>query len=271
MLQIHFLGSGSGGNAIVIRWGRTCLLLDCGFSGKEIERRLRTLGQDIEGIEAVLLTHEHSDHVKGLAALARKPERAVYCTAPTARAVYFGRRPRCERVEVRAGRPFSVGELQVEPFVLSHDARQPVGYVFHLPDGTRLGIATDLGHPNPEAVEALRGCDLIGLESNHDPDMLRDGPYPWVLKQRIRSDLGHLSNPCAAGALEQIVSDRLRRLFALHLSQTNNEPDLARRALTGRLIEIGLDVPVTVVGQDRPDSFIWSSSQTPATAQARRL
>ena len=251
MFRLHFLGSGSSGNSLLIRVGETTILVDCGFTGKDLHRRASLLGQNLDRIDAILLTHEHRDHVSGLAGLASITQ-AVYSTEGTARAVYFGRRSKAERIAIRPGKPFQVGPLSVQAFSTSHDARDPVGYVLTAPDGTRLGIATDLGTPSQAVEEALADCDLLGLESNHDLQMLADGPYPWVLKQRIRSDRGHLSNPTAAGLLERLVSDRLQHLFALHLSQTNNTPGLAKLSLTTRLSELGLSVPVTVIAQDRP-------------------
>jgi len=262
LLELFFLGSGSRGNALLIGWGQTRLLLDCGLSARELKRRAAGLGQDLDRVEAVLITHEHADHVAGLAGLAAQAGRTVFCTPKTARSVYFGKRCRADRCEVVPGRAFSVGPIEVCAFPTSHDARDPVGYRFGLPDGTRLGVATDLGFLNPEAADALAGCDYLGLESNHDLAMLRDGPYPWVLKQRIRSERGHLSNPDAADALERLASDRLRQLFALHLSQTNNTPAHARASLQQRLDQLGLRAGLQVVGQDQPLRF-------PASGQLR--
>jgi phosphoribosyl 1,2-cyclic phosphodiesterase len=164
--------------------------------------------------------------------------------------VRTGKRSACQIATIRNDARFCIGRLGVQAFRLSHDARDPVGYVITLPDGTRLGIATDLGHPNPEAVKALEGCEILGLECNHDPDLLRDGPYPWVLKKRIGSDQGHLSNPSAADLLARLAGPGLRQVFALHLSETNNRPHLARRALTGCLKDLKLPAQVTTVGRD---------------------
>jgi phosphoribosyl 1,2-cyclic phosphodiesterase len=252
MLELYFLGSGSRGNALVIGWGGRRLLIDCGFTSRELARRAERLGLALDSVAAVLITHEHRDHVCGLAGLAARAGLAVYTTERTGRALYWGRRPRAERLSVVPGRPFQVGPFAVTAFASSHDARDPVGYVLGLPDGSRLGLATDLGTPTPQAVEALRGCEWLALEANHDPTMLRDGPYPWVLKQRIRSDRGHLSNGQSADLLERVAGDRLHHVFALHLSQTNNTPALARTALSGRLTRLGAAAGLTVLEQDRP-------------------
>jgi len=252
MLQIDFLGSGSSGNATVIRYEQTCILYDCGFSGRELKRRLENAGLTPDDITAVLLTHEHRDHVGGLPLLARRESLPVYLTEPTNIAVRFGSRATCQRVFIRAGQAFKVEQIEILPFEIAHDARQPVGYVLSFPDGTRLGIATDLGYANPEAIEALGGCNLIGLEANHDPDLLMNGPYPWFLKQRIRSNKGHLSNANAAEMLGQLAGEDLQHIFALHLSETNNRPALAKKALVERIEKLGLTTQVSVISQNKP-------------------
>jgi phosphoribosyl 1,2-cyclic phosphodiesterase len=255
VLQIDFLGSGSSGNASVIRYEKTCILYDCGFSGRELKRRLQNAGLGPDDISAVLLTHEHRDHVGGLPLLARRESLPVYLTEPTNIAVRFGSRATCQRVFVRAGQAFKVDQIEILPFEIAHDARQPVGYVLSFPDGTRLGIATDLGHANPEAIEALGNCSLIGLEANHDPNMLTNGPYPWFLKQRIRSKKGHLSNSNSAEMLGKLAGDDLQHIFALHLSETNNRPALAKKALVERIEKLGLTTPVSVISQNEPLSY----------------
>ncbi len=249
-MQIFFLGSGSSGNATVVRSGSTTVLLDCGFGVRELGRRLRGAGIDPADIDALLVTHEHRDHVAGLPLFRRCAGLPVYLTGRTSAAVKFGARALVRPMLVEAGRAFSVGEMEILPFATAHDAGEPTGYVFRFEDGRRFGVATDLGHANPEAVAALEGCELIGLEANHDPRMLTDGPYPWYLKKRIRGDRGHLSNLAAADLLERVVSSRLTHLFAMHLSQTNNRPALAVEALSSRLARLGLKVPVTAVAQN---------------------
>jgi len=254
MLTIDFLGSGSGGNATVVRWGETALLLDCGFGPRVLRDRLALVGLDLDSISAVLLTHEHGDHVAGLPTLARRKDLAIHLTPGTARSIGRQAIARWEATRdlVKAGRPFNVGPLEIVPFATVHDARGPVGYVLRLPDGRRLGFATDMGHVNAEAVEALRGCDLLAIEANHDPDMLRWGPYPGFLKRRIRSDLGHLSNADAAKLVARVAGDRLEQVFVMHISRTNNQAELARETLESAVGRAGLRRPrVTVVEQDR--------------------
>jgi len=254
MLTIDFLGSGSGGNATLVRWDETALLLDCGFGPRVLRDRLALVGLGLDDVDALLLTHEHGDHVAGLSALARQEELTIHLTPATARGI--GReavsRWSAARDLVKPGRPFHVGPVEVVPFTTVHDARGPVGYVLRMPDGRRLGFATDMGHVNAEALDALRGCDLLAIEANHDPDMLRWGPYPGFLKRRIRSDRGHLSNAEAASLLARTASDRLEQVFVMHISRTNNQAGLARQALESRLSRLGLRRPaVTVVEQDR--------------------
>ncbi|MBN2496605.1 MAG: MBL fold metallo-hydrolase [Deltaproteobacteria bacterium] len=258
MLELHFLASGSRGNATLLRWGSFRLLIDCGLSARELACRFETLGERIEDLDALCVTHEHSDHVTGLAGLLRRHayQLPVHLTEPTAERLRIGRRARAALAPIAPGRPFQAGPLEIVPFRVSHDAAEPVGFRIRLPDGRALGLATDLGFPNPEAVEALAGCELIGLESNHDPDLLTAGPYPAFLKRRIRSRKGHLSNADAAGLLGRIASDRLQALFALHLSEINNRHKLARAALRQGLDGLGLSrVPVQVAGQHASTSF----------------
>lgn len=254
MVELSFLGSGSRGNAAVIGHGATRILLDCGFSARELGRRLARSGMAPASLRAVLITHEHTDHVQGLEVFARANNLPVFVTSRTLPALRFTRKAPADVRLIEPGRGFSVDEIDILPFTTSHDARQPIGFVFRMPDACRVGIATDLGHPNPEAVEALAGCDYLGLEANHDPDLLRGGPYPAYLKRRIQSSCGHLSNQQAAALLPRLASGRLKHLIALHLSRTNNRPALARRALEESLCRLGLDVPVTVADQDTPVS-----------------
>ncbi len=256
MLRIDFLGSGSEGNATLIRWDQTCVLLDCGFGPRKLKARLDQAGVAPETVDAVLITHEHRDHWAGLSLLSRREALQVFITRRTAKKVSLGKKAACQQVEIQAGTAFSIGALDVLPFSISHDARDPVAYVFTLPDGARLGVAYDLGYASDKVVEALQGCEYLGLETNHDPELLRKGPYPAYLKRRIRSGQGHLSNEQSAGLLRRVASDGLRHVFGMHVSKTNNRPALALRALTAELRQLGLRTPeVTVVEQDRVLSF----------------
>ena len=250
MMRVTFLGSGSGGNCTLVSYGATSILVDCGFSAREVTSRLRALGEDPDRVRAIFVTHEHSDHSRGLRVFAKRTGVPLMASDGTARAVNAEAHGPIEHERLRAGEPLRIGELMITPFSVSHDAREPLGFVFAALDGTRLGYASDTGVMSAEAAEAMADCDHIALEANHDLDMLASGPYPFFLKRRISSDIGHLSNGASADALEQLASDRLKQVFAIHISRTNNTPARAAAALRGRLTSIGLDVPVTAVGQD---------------------
>ena len=233
MLRFCCLGSGSRGNAFVIeasdRHGTVQVLIDDGFSPRELERRLARSGVDIASLAAVFVTHEHSDHAGGVAAFANRREIDVYCNEGTGRASGLDHRVR-RLNRVRAGCAVQIGPLRVQPIAVPHDAAEPVQFAFT--DGThRMAVVTDLGHPAIDVVAQLWGLDALVLEFNHDLDMLRAGPYPASLKTRIESDLGHLSNDQSLQLLGAIDRSRLTRVVAAHLSQTNNRPELALAAL----------------------------------------
>jgi len=248
-LRVVFLGSGSSGNAAAVTDGITTVLVDCGFSARETARRLESAGVSAPSVRAVLVTHEHNDHIKGVDVFTRRhaPGCPVYATRGTRSRAPDGARWEHEG-DVRAGEPLRIGTLDVLPFRTSHDAAEPVGYRFES-GGSAIGIATDTGVLTDEAAEALADVDVLCLESNHDVGMLESGPYPAFLKRRIRSEAGHLSNACAAAALARLASDRLTAVYALHRSRTNNTADLAARALESSIEELGLAVKVVVAAQ----------------------
>jgi phosphoribosyl 1,2-cyclic phosphodiesterase len=251
-IRIVFLGSGSAGNAAVVSDGTTTVLLDCGFSARDVASRLRRIGIDAATVSAVLLTHEHTDHVRGVDVFARRhaPGCRVLATEGTRSNASVGTLA-ADIETVRCGEPVTVGSLTVLPFRTSHDAAEPVGYRI---DGrsSAVGIVTDTGVITPEAVEALAGVEVLGLESNHDVRMLETGPYPPFLKRRIRSHAGHLSNEDAAAALERLATGTLRRVYALHRSRTNNTATLSRDALASRARALGLRISIEVAEQDSP-------------------
>ncbi len=229
-MQFAYLGSGSKGNAALIEAGQTCLMLDCGFSVRETLNRLNRLGRNGESLDGILVTHEHSDHISGVGVLARRLKLPVWATAGTWCAVgdRIGNVPQRNIVDHQY--PFAIGDIEVHPFPVPHDAKEPVQYVFH--DGTvRLGILTDVGQSTPHIEEILSGCDSLALECNHDYQMLMQGPYPAALKARVTSAQGHLDNQAAATLLSRLDTSRLQHLVAVHLSATNNTPALARAAL----------------------------------------
>ncbi len=245
--RMVILGSGSAGNATAITDGVTTVLVDCGFSAREISRRLAAVGISASSVNAILVTHEHGDHVRGIDVFVRRhaPECVVYASSGTRRAAGLS-----DAVTVTCGEPVRIGTLETVAFQTSHDALEPVGYRIER-DGYAVGIATDTGVFTPQCAEGLAGCAVIALESNHDLEMLENGPYPYPLKRRIRSTHGHLSNHDAADALEKLVHDGLVHVVGMHRSRTNNTARLAGAALSGRLSHLGLgSVKVTVAGQD---------------------
>ncbi|GAA4332010.1 MBL fold metallo-hydrolase [Pigmentiphaga soli] len=250
------LGSGSEGNALVVRARSGCtvthVMVDCGFGLREIERRLLSRGVAPAALDAILVTHEHGDHIGGVFRLARRHGIPVYMTTGTRAAVALRIPEGMQARRCDSHTPFAVGDLQIFPFPVPHDAREPVQFVFS--DGARrVGVLTDLGQGTPHVQRMLSGCDALVLECNHCPDMLAASDYPASLKVRIAGRFGHLSNGAAAEILQAVDRSRLRFLHAAHLSRKNNAPELARIALAGVLgcapAEIG------VASQD--DGFDW--------------
>lgn len=228
-MKVCVLGSGSSGNAIYVAAGGCGILVDAGLSRREIRARLGRIGVGLEGIAAVLLSHEHEDHIRGAAALQKACGAPVHLNRGTAaglieRGVELG-----EARFFRTGVDFELGPFTVHPFPVPHDAFEPVGFVISAM-GTRIGIATDLGHASPPVVEKLRGCRLIVIESNHDLDLLGGAARPASVKERIWGDHGHLSNSSAAELLADVATEALEDIFLAHLSLECNRPELAHRA-----------------------------------------
>lgn len=291
MMRMTVLASGSKGNSTIIASSTTRILVDAGLSCRELMKRMKTAGQDPAGLDAILITHEHQDHVQGLAVTARRLGIPVYLTEPTHRAWVRWLTPRkrityAEWLEQRralaaaavmepdqeekeaaeealtesesssptteaeaaerdpswipsvqyfqSGNGFRIGDIAVTPFTIPHDAVDPVGFVFEA-EGVRVGMATDLGYLPSNLNMHLRGCDMLMLESNHDLDMLRDGPYPWAVKQRVMSRVGHLSNDAAAEFLSKSYDGHATYVVLAHLSESNNLPELARMAAENAL------------------------------------
>ncbi len=255
-LRAAVLGSGSGGNAVVIESGGSRLLIDAGFSCKELERRMRLVGIEPSTICAVLLTHEHEDHVKGIDRFARKYGLPVYLTAGTMLGTTLGEEVVPRTVRIESGRPFEVGLFAVEAFSIPHDAREPVGFVLQDPWGRRLGLAADLGCRTQLAWGRLADLDCLLIETNHDLEMLRSGPYPWSLKQRVASRHGHLSNREAADGLPELLASRLRFVVLYHLSRTNNLPALAAAEIAEALSREGSAAEIVISGQFAPTAWL---------------
>jgi phosphoribosyl 1,2-cyclic phosphodiesterase len=246
------LASGSSGNAALLATDTTRILVDAGLSAKELGRRLAALGEDIEKLDAVLVTHEHSDHIAGLPVLARKKNvRAViYASRLTAPAIDWGENTPCLET-FQAGSEFAIGDIEVTSFSVPHDAADPVGFAFEA-QGVRIGVATDLGYLPDSVKYHLRRSDILLLESNHDLDMLKVGPYPWSVKQRVMSRVGHLSNLVMSDYLAQDLNPRTAHLILGHLSEHNNHPEIVRLMAMQVLERRGLATHLCIAAQHRP-------------------
>ncbi len=224
-MQITVLGSGSGGNCTCIVTENTCVLVDLGFGWRSLNRRLQEVGLGDQHIDAVLLTHGHSDHTKGIASFRSHSAAPIFANPGTqgevsAMETIDGKESFC------SNSPFAFGDLGIEAFPVSHDAAEPVGFRFSA-EGIDGALATDLGELSPPVAAKLRGCDWLILESNHDEQMLKIGPYPWDVKQRVLSRLGHLSNQDLSGFLTGDFDGQASHILLAHLSRQNNDPDIA--------------------------------------------
>jgi phosphoribosyl 1,2-cyclic phosphodiesterase len=255
-LRMVVLGSGSGGNAVVVESGGRRILIDAGFSCRELVHRLALVGVEPASLSALVLTHEHVDHVRGAARLARRHRLPVLATAGTLAAVRLHAETAGAATVLRSGEPCEVAGFRIEPFLLPHDAREPIGAVIEDAAGRRLGLVADCGTRSHLAWARLRDLDVLVMETNHDLDMLRNGPYPWPLKQRVAGRHGHLSNREAADALPELLCDRLRWVVLYHLSRTNNLPALAAATLTEALAREGCGARIEVTGQFHPTPWL---------------
>lgn len=236
---LTILGSGSAGNCAYVETPQARVLIDAGFSLRQIRKRLATIGRTPESLTAILVTHEHSDHVQGLTQLSQKLHIPIYCNRPTKEALEYQLRTKLESRLFVTGAGFDLDDLSVETFSIPHDAQDPVGFLLKTAQGS-IGFLTDLGHATKLVLERVRRANVLVLESNHDVKLLQDCPYrPWSLKQRILSRHGHLSNEAAADAAEQIMSADLRHLYLGHLSRECNRPQLALEVMSRRMEKIG--------------------------------
>jgi len=253
-MKISLLASGSKGNALLVCSGRTRLLIDAGLSARELCRRLEAVGVAPESLDAVLVTHEHVDHVRGLGPLSRRFALPVHMHHAATTTLADAQRP-ARLCEFAVGCELDFGDLAVRPFPVTHDASAPVGFTICGANG-KLGVATDLGIATRLVAEELRGCRGLVLESNHDEEMLRDGPYPWPLKQRVRGQHGHLSNRDSAALLETLCWTGLEAICLAHLSETNNLPQLAEAAARAVLSRQSTCCPQLLLGrQERPTTW----------------
>lgn len=252
-MRVTVLGSGSFGNATLIESGETAVLVDAGFSGRDIERRLAVIGVAPERVAGIVVTHDHGDHTRGMGVLARRFGIPLYLTARTAEA--------CDALltgeeDVRhyaSAGTFRIGSLEIDAFLTVHDAADPVAVALREPEtGEKVGIATDLGRPTAAVRAALAGCHVLVLEANHDDALLWRGPYPWSVKQRIASSHGHLSNRAAAQLARELHHPALAAVVLAHLSQHCNDAGLARFAVGRALDRLKWDGQLVVAGQNDP-------------------
>ncbi len=251
------LFSGSSGNCTYVSCGRTSLLVDAGLSGRAIAGALSSIGADIAGIDAVVVTHEHIDHVRGIGVLSRRYRIPVYCTPGTWRAMprSVGEIPPALRREIDGDADFYIGDISLTPFRISHDAAEPVGYRLW-GGGASAAVATDMGYMKKETLKVLAGTDIVLIECNHDPEMLAENPhYTAALKSRIRSRRGHLSNEDCARAVLDLYDSGTRHVVLGHLSRENNTPETAHGAVcaaaAARGIVPGGDLKVDMAWRDR--------------------
>lgn len=238
-VRLTILGSGSAGNCAYVETDEARVLIDAGFSLRQIRQRLASIGRAPENLTGILITHEHADHVQSLPGLSAKLHIPVYCNRPTQEAVEYNLQTRLACHLFATGDSFEVGDIVVETFSVPHDAQDPVGFLLRTSAGN-IGFLTDLGHATRLVLERVRPAHALVLEANHDVKMLQDCPHrPWSLKQRILGRHGHLSNDAAADAAEQIMSADLRHLYLGHLSRQCNHPELAHRVVNDRLQKIG--------------------------------
>lgn len=228
-LRFTVLSSGSTGNATVIKNKDTTLMIDVGLSGKRTEQLLNDQGLSGANIDGILVTHEHSDHIKGLGAFSRKHNIPIYANEKTWEALgkHVGEIAEDNRIVMQTGEVRDFGDLRVESVGISHDAAEPVAYTFREGE-TKLSVVTDLGYMSDKVRDAIIDSDVLVLESNHDVEMLRMGRYPWNIKRRILGDEGHLSNEAAGDALCDVMTGNTRRVYLAHLSREHNQIDLAR-------------------------------------------
>ncbi len=235
-MRFTSLGSGSRGNATLIEGGGTRVMLDCGFSAKEVERRLAVIGLKPEELDGILVTHEHQDHIQGVGPLARRYGLPVWVTHGTHLKGRLGDIADTRLIHSHQ-KAFSIGALEVQPYPVPHDAWEPAQFTFSA-DGFKLGVLTDVGEITPHICHVLADCDALLLEFNHDVEMLANGPYPPSLQRRVGGRLGHLNNQQAIGLLTRLQHGQLKHLVAAHLSEKNNDPSRVQEALFSSIPEL---------------------------------
>lgn len=254
-MRVISLGSGSGGNCTWVESENTRLLVDAGFGIRETEKRLLAVGESIEEVTGILISHEHSDHIHGAESISRKYGIPIHLT----RGTLEGSRLKQERVPITVfenNQPFRIGDVMVHPQRIIHDAADPACYVIEAGDGTRIGVASDLGWVDEPTLRHLSNCDALLFESNHDLDLLRQGSYPWSLKRRIMSRYGHLSNEDAISAVERMIGPDTRAVCLIHLSESNNHDSIVRGMADDMVSRLGADVKLSIARQKEPVSLV---------------
>lgn len=262
-MQIICLGSGSSGNAFFIRQGTTAILLDAGLPSATVRRHLRACGISMQAVQAIVLSHEHHDHVRGLAGLLEDDPRPIIATRGTWQALNPG--TGLHWVLLQPGVPLTLGDIVLHPIPVTHDAAEPVGFLIE-DATTRIALFTDLGNVTTEVVTALRSAHLLVLEANYDTELLRRGPYPPWLKARISSPLGHLSNESCAQALRRAVHAPHQEIWLAHLSEQNNAPEIAERCVRTALGAI--PNPIRALPR-RGQPVVWDSRTQPVQLSLR--
>ncbi|MGD9971881.1 MAG: MBL fold metallo-hydrolase [Desulfatirhabdiaceae bacterium] len=259
-LSVCILASGSQGNCIHVSNGSTAILVDAGLSGKEIEHRMAQRGLSPANLDAIVVSHEHTDHIQAVGILSRRFHLPVYMTSQTAVAAAPHLKNLDSTVSFECGHRFCINSLTIDPFSISHDAEEPSGFTIQHA-GIKIGIATDLGIVTSLVKTCLADCRLLVLEANHDPDMLMNGPYPWPLKQRIRGRTGHLSNKDSCMLLRELRHAGLQDVILAHLSETNNTPEKAFSEVGNAIGDFR--VRLTVSTQNVCGDIFTVSSQEP--------
>lgn len=263
-MKLCSIASGSSGNCICVGSDKTTLLVDVGISKKKVEEGLNTIDMTGRDVDGILITHEHSDHIKGLGVFVRKYQVPVYATLGTIEEIKscssLGKLPEGIFRPIQADHNFEIEDLKVEPFTISHDAAQPVGYRIRHQDKS-VGIATDLGKYTDYIVDKLAGSDVLLLEANHDVNMLQVGPYPYYLKRRILGDRGHLSNELAGRLLCELLHDNLKSVMLGHLSKENNYEKLAYETVCAEVTMgdnpyCSKDFPIQVAHREQASEMI---------------
>jgi phosphoribosyl 1,2-cyclic phosphodiesterase len=270
-VQLTILGSGSSGNCAYLETDETRILIDAGFSGRQVRERLATIGRAPEGLSGILITHEHTDHINGLVGLCSKLNIPVYCNRPTQEAIEYQLQSKFDCRIFSTGGSFELGDVVVDTFSIPHDASDPVGFLLRTSAG-KIGFLTDLGHATKLALERVRSANILVLEANHDLKLLQDSSRPWSLKQRIAGRHGHLSNTDAADAAEAIMSAELYHLYLGHLSRECNRPDIAERVMCEKLQKIGAThVKVELTSQSMPCPTLTLTRQVSSSAVQQLL